>query len=106
MMTSKPEDRLRKKGVKTRKYYKWLRWSMKYQKIAEDYNYRESMNKYLEEGVEFLYQYNHDLNYDCDLSLEDLKNEIQKKSDDNFRDVHKKMESLIKNINSGKYKKN
>ena len=29
MMTSKPEDRLRKKGVKTRKYYKWLRWSMK-----------------------------------------------------------------------------
>ena len=28
MMTSKPEDRLRKKGVKTRKYYKWLRWSM------------------------------------------------------------------------------
>ena len=30
MMTSKPEDRLRKKGVKTRKYYKWLRWSMKY----------------------------------------------------------------------------
>lgn len=30
MMTSKPEDRLRKNGVKTRKYYKWLRWSMKY----------------------------------------------------------------------------
>lgn len=30
MMTSKPEYRLRKKGVKTRKYYKWLRWSMKY----------------------------------------------------------------------------
>lgn len=30
MMTSKPEDRLRKKGVKTRKYYKWLRWSMKF----------------------------------------------------------------------------
>lgn len=29
MMTSKPEDRLRKNGVKTRKYYKWLRWSMK-----------------------------------------------------------------------------
>ena len=31
MMTSKPEDRLRKNGVKTRKYYKWLRWSMKYE---------------------------------------------------------------------------
>ena len=29
MMTSKPEDRLRKKGVKIRKYYKCLRWSMK-----------------------------------------------------------------------------
>ena len=29
LMTSKPEDRLRKNGVKTRKYYKWLRWSMK-----------------------------------------------------------------------------
>ena len=33
MMTSKPEDRLRKNGVKTRKYYKWLRWSMKLLKI-------------------------------------------------------------------------
>lgn len=33
MMTSKPEDRLRKKGVKTRKYYKWLRWSMKKSKM-------------------------------------------------------------------------
>ena len=30
MMTSKPEDRLRKNGVKTRKYYRWLRWSMKF----------------------------------------------------------------------------
>ena len=35
MMTSKPEDRLRKNGVKTRKYYKWLRWSMKYLNIAK-----------------------------------------------------------------------
>ena len=35
MMTSKPEDRLRKKGVKTRKYYKWLRWSMKNTIIKE-----------------------------------------------------------------------
>ena len=77
-----------------------------YETIGEGYDYEKSIDLYLEEGVEFLYQYNHDLNYDCDLSLEDLKNEIQKKSDDNFRDVHKKMESLIKNINSGKYKKN
>lgn len=92
--------------IKEKRLFKTLENKIIYQKIAEDYNYRESMNKYLEEGVEFLYQYNHDLNYDCDLSLEDLKNEIQKKSDDNFRDVHKKMESLIKNINSGKYKKN
>lgn len=35
MMTSKPEDRLRKNGVKTRKYYKWLRWSMKNTIIKE-----------------------------------------------------------------------
>ena len=28
MMTSKIEDRLRKNGVKIKKYYKWLRWSM------------------------------------------------------------------------------
>lgn len=35
MMTSKPEDRLRKNGVKTRKYYKWLRWSMKKKKIKK-----------------------------------------------------------------------
>lgn len=35
MMTSKPEDRLRKKGVKTRKYYKWLRWSMKFFKMKD-----------------------------------------------------------------------
>ncbi len=34
MMTSKPEDRLRKKGVKIRKYYKCLRWSMKYVNIT------------------------------------------------------------------------
>ena len=27
-MTSKIEDRLRKNGVKIKKYYKWLRWSM------------------------------------------------------------------------------
>lgn len=76
-----------------------------YETIGEGYDYKKSIDLYLEEGVEFLYQYNHDLNYDCDLSLEDLKNEIQRKSDDNFRDVHKKMESLIKNINLGKYKK-
>ena len=37
MMTSKPEDRLRKNGVKTRKYYKWLRWSMKEMFITEIY---------------------------------------------------------------------
>jgi hypothetical protein len=92
--------------TKEKRLFKTLENKIIYQKIAEDYNYRESMNKYLEEGVEFLYQYNHDLNYDCDLSLEDLKNEIQRKSDDNFRDAHKEMESLIKNINSGKYKKN
>ena len=30
MMTSKIEDRLRKNGVKIKKYYKWLRWSMIY----------------------------------------------------------------------------
>ena len=77
-----------------------------YETIGEGYDYEKSIDLYLEEGVEFLYQYNHDLNYDCDLSLEDLKNEIQRKSDDNFRDVHKEMEFLIKNINSGKYKKN
>ena len=39
MMTSKPEDRLRKNGVKTRKYYKWLRWSMKYFFINSCYIY-------------------------------------------------------------------
>lgn len=36
MMTSKPEDRLRKNGVKTRKYYKWLRWSMKGKYICQN----------------------------------------------------------------------
>ena len=33
MMTSKIEDRLRKNGVKIKKYYKWLRWSMILRKI-------------------------------------------------------------------------
>ena len=32
MMTSKIEDRLRKNGVKIKKYYKWPRWSMIYKK--------------------------------------------------------------------------
>ena len=41
MMTSKPEDRLRKNGVKTRKYYKWLRWSMKKKKNALKLSYRK-----------------------------------------------------------------
>lgn len=52
MMTSKPEDRLRKKGVKTRKYYKWLRWSMKYmftqndiRKFQNDYRGLDVSNK-------------------------------------------------------------
>ena len=35
MMTSKIEDRLRKNGVKIKKYYKWLRWSMIKEKIDE-----------------------------------------------------------------------
>ena len=45
MMTSKPEDRLRKKGVKTRKYYKWLRWSMKFIFVYQiDYNINDDKN--------------------------------------------------------------
>ena len=44
MMTSKPEDRLRKNGVKTRKYYKWLRWSMKFLFIQDTFYVFRSFN--------------------------------------------------------------
>ncbi len=46
MMTSKPEDRLRKKGVKIRKYYKCLRWSMK--KIIKKLKIIKTENKLFE----------------------------------------------------------
>ena len=46
MMTSKPEDRLRKNGVKTRKYYKWLRWSMKKYFIVKEIIFTKLDNLY------------------------------------------------------------
>lgn len=54
MMTSKPEDRLRKKGVKTRKYYKWLRWSMKKENTVKSHlkRGREELRKKVGEFYE------------------------------------------------------
>ena len=52
MMTSKPEDRLRKNGVKTRKYYKWLRWSMKNQNnnhLSEEEITEDNIQKEIDE---------------------------------------------------------
>ena len=44
MMTSKIEDRLRKNGVKIKKYYKWLRWSM-IKKIMPKYSWNIQNHK-------------------------------------------------------------
>ena len=49
MMTSKIEDRLRKNGVKIKKYYKWLRWSMIYDNTINFYK-----KNYIEEYIDFI----------------------------------------------------
>ena len=52
-MTSKPEDRLRKKGVKTRKYYKWLRWSMKNLNNQDEDVYFEKHDDFSNYGLHY-----------------------------------------------------
>ena len=48
-MTSKIEDRLRKNGVKIKKYYKSLRWSMIYDNTINFYK-----KNYIEEYIDFI----------------------------------------------------
>ena len=70
-----------------------------YKEIAKNYDYQASMDAYINEGIQFLYQY-----YD-DLGMEELENEAKRKSSDNFRDVRKNMSDIISKYSKGKNNK-
>ena len=71
-----------------------------YETIGEEYDYKKSIDLYLEEGIEFLCDcYNDKISKKLKVKIKALKDEFKNDAEKNFRDAHKCMEEIIKELN-------